>query len=152
MPRRSAKRRGAGCRRRRRIDPHQFNFPLSKVETQAFRRGFARQKVETHLDFGNLDRQVDREYLCMAAIGARAPIAKIAKEAGITCLVGDRQMKNGVTQPVGLLSLRRRPRSSSNAALENWKVIAQEVIAFGAAFVLSLAVSVAVVELTWRLI
>jgi hypothetical protein len=53
------------------------NFPLSKVETQAFRRGFARQKVEPHLDFGNLDRQVDREYLCMAAIGARAPIAKI---------------------------------------------------------------------------
>jgi hypothetical protein len=35
----------------------------------------------------------------MAAIGARAPIAKIAKEAGITCLVGDRQMKNGVTLP-----------------------------------------------------
>ena len=56
---------------------HQFNFPLSKVETQAFRRGFARQKVEPHLDFGNLDRQVDREYLCLAAIGARAPIAKI---------------------------------------------------------------------------
>jgi hypothetical protein len=41
---------------------------------------------------------------------------------------------------------------SPDAALENWKVVAQEVIAFGAAFVLSLAVSVAVVELTWRLI
>jgi hypothetical protein len=36
--------------------------------------------------------------------------------------------------------------------IQNWKVIAQEVIAFGAAFVLSLALSVAVVELTWRLI
>jgi hypothetical protein len=41
---------------------------------------------------------------------------------------------------------------SPDAALENWKVIAREVIAFGAAFVLSLAVSVAVVELAWRLI
>jgi|HubBroStandDraft_3_1064219.scaffolds.fasta_scaffold866818_1 hypothetical protein len=41
---------------------------------------------------------------------------------------------------------------SPNAAFENWKVITQEVIAFGAAFVLSLALSVAVVELTWRLI
>jgi hypothetical protein len=37
---------------------------------------------------------------------------------------------------------------SPDAALENWEVIAREVIAFGAAFVLSLAVSVAVVELT----
>jgi hypothetical protein len=43
-------------------------------------------------------------------------------------------------------------KPSPNAALENWKVIAQEVIAFGAAFVLSLALSVAVVELTWKLI
>jgi hypothetical protein len=43
-------------------------------------------------------------------------------------------------------------KPSPNAALENWKVVAQEVIAFGAAFVLSLAVSVAVVELTWKLI
>jgi hypothetical protein len=41
---------------------------------------------------------------------------------------------------------------STDAALENWKIIAKEVIAFGAAFVLSLAVSVAVVQLTWRLI
>jgi hypothetical protein len=41
---------------------------------------------------------------------------------------------------------------SPDALLENWKIIAQELIAFGAAFVLSLAVSVAVVELTWRLI
>jgi hypothetical protein len=41
---------------------------------------------------------------------------------------------------------------SPDAALANWKVIAQEVIAFGAAFVLSLALSVAVVELIWRLI
>jgi hypothetical protein len=39
-----------------------------------------------------------------------------------------------------------------DATVENWKVIAQEVIAFSAAFVLSLAVSIAVVELTWRLI
>jgi hypothetical protein len=41
---------------------------------------------------------------------------------------------------------------SPDAALENWKVIAQEVIAFGAAFALSLAVSVAIAELPWKLI
>jgi hypothetical protein len=41
---------------------------------------------------------------------------------------------------------------SPAAAREDWKVIAQEIIAFGAAFVLSLAISVAAVELTWRLI
>jgi hypothetical protein len=41
---------------------------------------------------------------------------------------------------------------SPDAELENWKSIAQEVVAFSAAFVLSLAVAVAVVELTWRLI
>jgi hypothetical protein len=39
-----------------------------------------------------------------------------------------------------------------DATVENWKVIAQEVIAFSAAFAFSLAVSIAVVELTWRLI
>jgi hypothetical protein len=41
---------------------------------------------------------------------------------------------------------------SPGTARDNWKAIAQEIIAFGAAFVLSLAISVAAVELTWRLI